>query len=142
MGVFDHLANTGLLEFLEGEAEPSVSHDLDGYELHAAAEVCERLLDLAGDVEGLPPGWYATFGVPALATQDGVLYAFAIGTGGIGLRLGDAELHRHLNRHELDLEGYTVVDAWQTQLPKRLASERLREALAEAYRRASPSTDR
>ena len=43
------------------------------------------------------------------------------------------QLHRQLNRHELDLGGYTVIDAWQTQLPGRIASERLREALQAAH---------
>jgi len=35
VGVFDHPANADLLDFLEGQAEPTVSSDLDGFELHA-----------------------------------------------------------------------------------------------------------
>jgi hypothetical protein len=43
VGVFDNPANADLLELLEAEAEPTMSHDLDGYELHALPEVCDRL---------------------------------------------------------------------------------------------------
>jgi hypothetical protein len=137
VGVFDNPANADLLELLEAEAEPTMSHDLDGYELHALPEVCDRLISLAGELPQLPQGWYAAYGVPVLAADNGGIYAFAIGAGGIGLRLTDDQLHRHLNRHELDLGGYTVIDAWQTQLPGRIASERLREALQDAHRLAA-----
>jgi hypothetical protein len=137
VGVFDHPANADLLKLLEGEAEPTLSHDLDGYELHALPEVCERLLALAGELDELPKGWYAAFGVPVLATGEGVIYAFAIGAGGIGLRLADDQLHHHLNRHEFDLVGYTVIDAWQTQLPGRIAADRLRDALRAAHAMAA-----
>jgi hypothetical protein len=136
VGVFDHPANSSLLEYLEAEAEPTISADLDGFELHALPEVCERLIGLATEL-AVPEGWYAAYGVPALATDGGVIYAFAIGAGGIGLRLDEADLHSHLNRHELDLEGYTVIDAWQTQLPRKVAHERLVEALSAAHERAA-----
>jgi len=133
VGIFDHPANADLLDFLEGQAEPTISSDLDGFELHAVPELCERLIGLAHEAGGLPEGWYALYGVPALAAESGIVYAFAIGSGGIGLRLSDDHLHGHLNRHELDLEGYTVIDAWQTQLPGRIAGDRLCEALRDAH---------
>ena len=82
MGVFDNPANADLLELLEAEAEPTMSHDLDGYELHALPEVCDRLISLAGELPQLPQGWYAAYGVPVLAADNGVIYAFAIGVDG------------------------------------------------------------
>ncbi|MDX6590915.1 MAG: hypothetical protein QOJ13_111 [Gaiellales bacterium] len=133
MGIFDHPANEDLIEFLEGQAEPSASMDLDGFELHAHPDLCERLIGLANELEEVPDGWHAVYGVPALATSDGVIYAFAIGVGGIGLRLPHRSLHRHLNRHDLDLPGWTVIDARQSQLPGRVARERLRESLLAAH---------
>jgi len=137
VGVFDNPANEDLLEFLEGQAEPSASMDLDGFELHAHPGVCERLIGLAGELDEVPDGWHAVYGVPALATAGGAIYAFALGAGGLGLRLPHGEVHRHLNRHDLDLPGWTVIDAWQTQLPGRVAGERMREALLAAHAAAS-----
>jgi hypothetical protein len=137
LGVFDHPANEDLLEFLEGQAEPSGSMDLDGFELHAHPDLAERLIVLAGELDEVPSGWHAVYGVPALATSHGVLYAFAIGAGGIGLRLPHDSLHPHLNRHELDLPGWTVIDAWQSQLPGRVARERVREAVLAAHAASS-----
>jgi hypothetical protein len=133
LGVFDHPANEELLEFLEGQAEPSASMDLDGFELHAHPDVCERLVELAGELDEVPAGWHAVFGVPALVTAGGAIYAFAIGSGGIGVRLPREHVHHHLNRHDIDLPGWTVLDAWQTQLPGRIAGERLRETLLAAH---------
>jgi hypothetical protein len=133
LSVLDNPANGELLEFLEGQAEPSGSMDLDGFELHAHPDVCERLIGLAGELGEVPDGWHAVYGVPALVTAHGAIYAFAIGAGGIGLRLPHASLPPHLNRHDLDLPGWTVIDAWQTQLPGRVAGERIRAALLAAH---------
>jgi hypothetical protein len=133
LAVFDNPANEDLLEFLEGQAEPSGSMDLDGFELHAHPDLCERLIGLAGELDEVPNGWHAVYGVPALVTDEGVVYAFAIGVGGIGLRLPRESVHRHLSRHDLDLPGWTVIDGFQTQLPGRVAQDRLREALLAAH---------
>jgi hypothetical protein len=84
---YPHPANHALLQALQARSEPArgSGYDLDGFELHAHPDLCDHLYALN------PHCKEAAYGYPVLATERGILFAVAIGTSFLALRLADRE---------------------------------------------------
>jgi hypothetical protein len=60
-------------------------YDLDGWQLHTHPDLCDRLRALN------PHCYRGVYGVPVLSTEEGAIFAVAMGTSLLALRLPEAE---------------------------------------------------
>lgn len=83
-------------------------YDLDGWQLHAHPDLCDRLQSLN------PYCYRGAFGVPVLATDRGVYFAVAMGTSTLAFRIAADEAD---GRPFPDAgPGWIAVDPWKTDL--------------------------
>ena len=111
-------ANRSALEALRRSAEPARSeYRLGAFEQHAHPDVCERLDALARGGRSV-----GAYGLCARVGRGGVLYAIAMGTGSIALRLSGAVVRDAVigqgGRPAADLgPEWVIADAWLSKLP-------------------------
>ena len=111
-------ANRPVLVALRRSAAPARSeYRLGAFEQHVHPDVCERLEALARG--GRPVGAY---GLCARVGRGGLLYAIAMGTGSIALRLPGGAVREALiangGRPGADLgPEWVIADAWLSTLP-------------------------
>ena len=108
--------NEAVLAYLETEQLPSWREStspwvVDGYALSTHPDLCERVEALAGAAGGR---FGYVYGRPAVATEDGVMVAFAAGTHIFCLRLPSDE--------------WTRVDPWSAETAAALAAALRRSA--------------
>ena len=88
MALEERPENERLLAYLREQAVPRAAQrsqrDEDDHELHCHPDLVERLAEVAS---GLVTGATSAFGLPVLAHENGVAFAFAQGTSLIALRL-------------------------------------------------------
>ena len=87
-------------------------YDLDGWQLHTHPDLCDRLRSLN------PQAYQGMYGVPVLSTGRGALFAVAMGTSLLALRLPDAEAAEAKAAGARDWseggDGWLAVEPWST----------------------------
>lgn len=111
-------ANRPMLATLRRSAEPARSeYRLGAFEQRVHPDVCERLDQLAAGGRSV-----GAYGLCARVGRGGVLYAIAMGTGAIALRLPPSAAREAVMAHGgkpgADLgPDWVIADAWLSQLP-------------------------
>lgn len=110
MGFVTAMAVDRLQELLRNQGVKGTGdvYDLDGWQLHAHPDLCDRLQSLN------PHCYRGAYGVPVLATDRGVPFAFAMGTSTLAFRLpGDQAEGRPFPDAGPD---WVAVDPWKTDV--------------------------
>jgi GrpB-like predicted nucleotidyltransferase (UPF0157 family) len=117
--------NAPVVAFLEGRGG---SHEDAGYRLRRLAHTA-----------GLPALEHTVHGAATLTTPGARIVAFAVGFDALYLPLDRDDLHDLTQPHELPepLRGWTIVDAFQHELPAGEGLRRLGIALRRAWGRAT-----
>jgi hypothetical protein len=130
--------NRAVLDVLRPLSVPRPADDpwaLDGFELHTHPDLHERLDQVASGQPGAGRS-VGIYGVPALVTDD-VIYAVALGTSTIDLRIPPRpirlEVIRHGGREGSDFgPAWVSADAWVGDLSMAAGTEALRSWVAAA----------
>ena len=111
------------------------SWDIDAYELHAHPDLIDRLRELS---EGSERSVAPMFGLPVLVRPGGHVFAIAVGTSTLLLRLDEEPTDVRLPSKPgwFDLAGWFALDAWQPDLPSTEGFRVLRDLMRRAFEQA------
>jgi GrpB-like predicted nucleotidyltransferase (UPF0157 family) len=117
--------NAPVVAFLDGRGG---SHEDAGYRLRHLARTA-----------GLPGLDHAPHGAAALTTPEALIVAFVLGFDALHLPLDEGDVRTLTRPHDLPepLDGWTVVDLYQHELPAGEGLQRLAVALRRAWGRAT-----